>query len=127
MTIVAGVYTLLETILERDKRQKKRRYVSQCAVPKIEVVCKQEIINEESSTLQHGVPLMYITSNSNRTPPLTIYSIGRLHNANRKRDRRETERMHQTVKHRAAEIQTVNQFNQEHTTKKKTKTKINVK
>ena len=35
----------LETILERDKRQKKRKYVSQCAVPKMEVVCKQEIIN----------------------------------------------------------------------------------
>jgi len=29
---------------ERQEK-KKRRYVSQCAVPKMEVVCKQEIIN----------------------------------------------------------------------------------
>ena len=63
--------------------------------------------NKQKSTftLQHGVPLMYITSNSNRTPPLTCYSIGRVQNANRKKDRKETERMQQKVKHTAAEIQ----------------------
>ena len=42
-------------------------------------------------TLQHGVPLMYITSNSNRTTPLTVYSIGRVQNANRKIEEKQRE------------------------------------
>ena len=84
---------ILETILERDKRQKKRRYVSQCAVRTKNGSWMQTENNKQESTftLQHGWPLMYITSNSNRTPPLTCYSIGRLQNANRKIEEKQRE------------------------------------
>ena len=46
---------------------------------------------KSTSTLQHGWPLMYITANSNRTTPLTFYSIGRLQNANRKIEEKQRE------------------------------------
>ena len=45
---------ILETILERETRDKRKEDmsdVSQCAVPKMEVVCKQEIINRRVHSL----------------------------------------------------------------------------
>ena len=91
---------------ENQETKEKKRRQSVRSIPK-NGSCMQTGNKKQKSTftLQHGWPLMYITSNSNRTPPLTSYSIGRLQNANSKKDQRETERMHWKVKHRAAEKQ----------------------
>ena len=59
---------ILETILERETKDKRKEDTSVSAqYQKMEVGCKQQIINRRStSTLKHGWQLMYITSNSNR-------------------------------------------------------------
>ena len=70
---------------ERQETKEKKRRQSVRSIPK-NGSCMQTGNKKQKSTftLQHGWPLMYITSNSNRTPPLTYYSIGRVQNANRK-------------------------------------------
>ena len=68
---------------ERQGTKEKKICQSVRSIPKREVVCKQEIINGEyihfATWLATNVNHI-ITSNSNRTPPLTHYSIGRLQN-----------------------------------------------
>ena len=121
MTIVAGVLALLETSKKRDKRKRKKDTSVSAQYQKMEVVCKQEKINEEY--IQFATWLATIMC----TLPTAIahhhlQSI-QLEDCNMPIERSKRNRENEAESEIQGRGDTVKQFNQEHTTKKKTKDK----